>query len=746
MAQEMKNAVCEWCHAKCRVLVHSEDGRLVKVEPDRSYPLWDKISPPVAACLRLHTIREFMGHPDRVHLPLKRAGERGEGKWQTISWDQAFDEIAERLSQLKEKYGAETVASQNGTQRTMEWVIGRFLNVFGSPNYMGANSICHNPCINPGAALLGWPPRHRTQLYIESGAGGRPKTGCVLLLGINPRHSRLRMWPSLRDAKKLGIKLIVVDPRRTETAELADIWLQLRPGTDAALLMSMINVIIEEELYHKEFVDNWCHGLAELRERAREYPPEKVAEITWLPAEKIREAARVYAQNRPAMTTNGMGTEQLSTSIEAIHAKFILSMLTGSIDVDGGDYMTGPARCHIESELDLSEKLSPEQKKKQIGTDRFKLLGWPGRDAIMPHVLRVWGKKFSVDRGSATAHAPSIYRAMITGKPYPVKALIHLASNAMITGGNVKLIYKALKSVEFHVVLDHWLTPSAELADYVLPVTPWMERPYLGTLMATDNTIRGGEKALPSAIAGEFDHRTDYDIMRGISLKLGLGEYWPWEDLEQVFDWQLEPLGITFKEFMAQGGYEDPPKEFQKYKRIGFGTPTGKAELYSTIFEQLGYDPLPYYEESHENPLTKPELAQEYPLMLITGGRIQPYFHSEFRQFESIRRKRPHPVVQIHPETAAESGINSGDWVWIESPRGRIRMKCELFKGIDPRVVHAEHGWWFPELPGEEPWLHGVWESNVNVLTDDDPDVCNKLSGGWPLKTALCKIYPCKVY
>ncbi len=745
MAQEVKKAVCEWCHAKCRVLVYSENGRLIKVEPDQSYPLWDKVYPPIVACLRLRGMREFMEHPYRVHFPLKRAGEKGEGKWQTISWDQAFDEIGAKLGELKGKYGAETLALESGTQRTMCWTIGRFMNTFGSPNYMGAASICHNPCINPGAMLLGWPPRHRTQLFIETGAKG-PKTKCMLLLGINPRQSRVRMWPSVRDAKKLGVKVIVVDPRRTESAEKADIWLQLRPGTDAALLLSMINVIIEEELYNKEFVENWCHGFAELRERAKEYPPEKVTEITWLPAEKIREAARLYAQNTPAVTTNGMGTEQLSTSIEAIHAKFILSMLTGSVDVDGGDYMTGPARCHIESELDLSEMLSPEQKKKQIGTDRFKVIGWPGRDAIMPHVLRVWGKRFSVDRGSAGAHAPSVYRAMISGEPYPVKALIHLASNPMITGPNVKLIHKALKRLDLHVVLDHWLTPTAELADYVLPVTPWMERPYLFTLMSTDNTIRGGEKALPSAIPGEFDHRTDYDIMRGIGLRVGQEQHWPWEDYEAVFNWQLEPIGLTFKEFMAQGGFEDPPKDFKKYERQGFGTPTGKAELYSTIFEQLGYDPLPRYEESHENPLTKPEVAKEYPLMLITGGRIQPYFHSEHRQIDSIRRKRPHPTMQIHPDTAAKLGIGSGDWVWIESPRGRIRMKCQLFDGIDPRVVHAEHGWWFPELPGEEPWLHGVWESNVNVLTDDDPDVCNKLSGGWPLKTALCKVYKVKQY
>ncbi len=745
MTQEVKSAVCMWCQARCRILVHSENGRLVKVEPDPSYPMVDTIFPPTRACLRLRGIKEFIEHPGRVHFPLKRAGERGGGKWQTISWEQALDEIAAKLAELKDKYGAETLAAQTGTGRTMEWVIARFFHLFGTPNYMGAATICHNPCVNAGAALLGWPPRHRTQLFIESGAKG-PKTKCLFLIGINPRHARLRMWKTMQDAKRVGVKIIVVDPRKTESAEMADIWLQLRPASDTALLMSMINVIIEEGLYNKEFVEKWCHGFAELRERAREYPPEKMAEVTWIPADKIRETARIYAQNSPAVTVNGMGTEELENAIEAIHAKFILSMLTGSIDVDGGDYMPGPARCRLESELDLSEALSPEQKKKQIGIDRFKLISWPGRDATMPHVLRVWGKQFSIARAAAGAHAPSVYRAMIDGEPYPVKALIHLASNAMVTAGNIKLIYKALKSVEFHVVLDHWLTPSADLADYVLPVTPWFERPYLSTWNSTDNTIRGGERALPPAIPGEHDHKTDYDIMRGIGLRLGQGEYWPWETLEEVYDYQLEPLGLTFKEFMAQGGFEDPPKEFKKYERQGFGTPTGKAELYSTIFEQLGYDPLPCYEESHENPLTRPDLAQDYPLMLITGGRIQPYFHSEHRQIDSIRRKRPHPIVQIHPDTAAKLGIGSDDWVWIESPRGRIRMKCELFPGIDPRVVHAEHGWWFPELPGEEPWLHGVWESNINVLTDDDPDVCNKIGGGWPLKTALCKIYKVKEY
>ena len=282
------------------------------------------------------------------------------------------------------------------------------------------------------------------------------------------------------------------------------------------------------------------------------------------------------------------------------------------------------------------------------------------------------------------------------------------------------------------------MTPSAELADYVLAAASWLERPYLRHV--------GGEKALPSTIPGEYDHRNDFEVFRELSIRLGLEEYWPWKTVEESYDYRFKPTGMTFEEFMAKEDNDFPPTVEKKYEKTGFATPTGKAELYSTVFEKLGYDPLPNYEEPPESPISTPELAKKYPLILTTGGRFSPLWHSEHRQIDSLRRRHPHPLVQIHPETAIQLSINNGDWVWIESPRGRIRMKCQYFDGIDPRVVHAEHGWWFPELPGEEPWLHGVWESNVNVLTDDNPDVCNKRSGTWPLKTALCKVNKVKEY
>jgi anaerobic selenocysteine-containing dehydrogenase len=712
---------------------------MTRIEEDPTYPV--KVFPPVKACLKLRGAKEWMYHPGRLSYPLKRAGERGEGKWQRISWPQALDELAEKLQQIKEESGGEAIGLTTGTMRTRGDLQARFFHLLGSVNYGGVPNICRGPEQGVAAAMFGWPLRASVSVVLGA------TTKCFLLVGIDPSKSTTRLWKTLRDAKKAGIKLIVVDPRRTQTAELADLWLQLRPATDTALLMSMINVVIEEELYDKEFVDKWCYGFDELRERAREYPAEKVAEITWVPEEKIKEAARMYAANRPASSLHGMGVEHHSNHIQAIQARYALCAITGNVDVEGGSYMPGPAKCITEPELELWELLSVEQKKKQLGSERFKFLHWPAYDLISENVKRVWGKTYYQARSQAACHAPTLYRAILTGKPYPVRAVITSASNPMVTIGNVKMVYKALKSLELYTVWDYFMTPSAELADYVLPVASWLERPFLYTMSGADNIIAAGEQALPATMPGEYDRKSDYDILRELGIRLGQAEYWPWQNLEDLYDYQLQSIGLTFKEFIATtGGLHIPPPEFKKYEKLGFGTPTGKAELCSTIFEKLGYDPLPRYEESHENPVTRPDLAKEYPLMLITGGRTLPYFHSEHRQVDSVRRKHPYPLVQINPETAKELHVGTGDWCWIETPRGRIRMKCQLFDGIDPRVVHCEHGWWYPELPGEEPWLHGVWESNVNVLTDDDPDVCNELDGGWPLRTALCKVYKCKQY
>lgn len=737
MSEQAKitKAYCFWCHSHCKVEVHVRNGRLEKIEEVKDEPRGKRLRSIVRACPRARAAAEYFYHPDRLTFPLKRVGEKGEGRWRRISWDEALDEIAARLKELKERYGPETVATTIGTGRTDDEYRVRFMNLLGSPNIMGQGNICYGPNGTVGLTLLGW----------WTGFAGLAKplgrgTKCVVLWGANPEQANRRMWASVLDRKKEGAKLIVVDPRRTGAADRADMWLQPRPGTDVALIMAMLKVIIDEELYDKEFVEKWCYGFDKLQRHVQDYPLQKVAGITWVPAEKIAEAAR-WCAARPSVIYHSMGVEQSVNTIEFNHAHIIMAAITGNIDIQGGDPIVGypqlPDFRH-DTELELDDKLSPEQRKKQIGADRFRLQSIIGHDLVKKYAVTPWTREVI-----GLAHAPSVYRAMLTGEPYPVRALITVSSNPMITQANTKLVYKALKSLDLYVVHDFWMTPSAELADYVLPCASWLERPQLNDL-----PIDAGEAAMPAQVEGQYDRRPDYDLWRGLGIRLGQHEYWPWKTLEEACDYRLQASGYkSLKELMEKaGGYIPLPGEEKKYERLGFGTPTGKVELYSTILERLGYDPLPRYDEPVESPLGSPELAKEFPLMLITGGRHQPFYHSEHRQIESLRNQHPEPLTQINPETASRLGIGDGDWVWIETPRGRVRQRCRYFDGIAPGVVHAQHGWWFPEEPGEEPWLHGVWESNINVVTSDEPEHCNKMNGGWPLRTALCRVYKVKSY
>ena len=737
-----KTAVCAMCHARCRVVVTSDDGHLVSIEEDSSFPKAGKTWPRVKGCLRLRGAKEWMYHPDRVNYPQKRIGAKGEGKWQTIPWEQAFDEIAAKLTALKEQYGPETLAFNNGTGRTMFEYALRFANLFGTPNQTGPGQICHGPIVILAQTMCGWALRHRTGIAIEESGKAAPLTKCIMLAGINPANSTLKLWNSLRQCRSAGIKVIVIDPRRTEAAELADIWLQLRPGTDYALFLAMINIIIKEKLYDEEFVTKWTYGFDKVTERVAPYTPEKVSEITWVPADKIIAAARMYATNTPSLFPHGMGTEHLQDASSAIQARLILSAICGNIDAKGGEALSGPSRDWIRPpEFCLEDRLSVEQKAKQIAGDRYRLYSWPGRELVQAGIEKMWGARCgTAPPCGGMSHAPTVFRAMLTGKPYPVRAAYTVNSNPLVTMPNSQLVYKALKSLDLYVVNDFLMTPSAELADYVLPAATWLERPRVFDNAGEDSGLYAGEAALPASIPGEYDHKTDYEIFRGLAQRLGFGEYFPWQNLEESLDYRFEPRGMTFKEFMARGGYDFPRDTYKKYEQMGgFGTPTGKLELYSTIIKQLGYEPLPPYVENFENPVSRPDLAREYPLIMTTGARFRWNFHSEYFQVPSIRKRRPDPLVQLHPETASRLGINDGDWVVIESPRGKVRMKCQLFDGLDPRVVNADHGWWFPEKPGSEPSLHGVFESNINVLTDDEH--CDPVHGGWPLKTGLCKIY-----
>jgi thiosulfate reductase/polysulfide reductase chain A len=725
---DVKKTTCMWCHSHCQVELYVKNGRLEKVEEDKSVAKHDQALRQVRACPRARAAIEWVYHPDRLNYPLKRAGERGENKWRQISWEQASDETAGKLKEIIKKYGAEAIASTSGTLRTNDEFRYRFHNLLGSPNIIGTGLNCFGPSYVAAAVTWGHPV-----LNVEVS----PKSKLIMMFGVEGDQADARQWRGISAAVSSGAKLIVVDPRRTVAAKKADIWLQIRPGTDCALIMSLINIIINEKLYDKDFVDKWCYGFDKLAERAADYPPEKVADITWIPAEKIREVAKWSAINKPTCIFHMLGLDHQTNNIEADLAANILTAITGNLDVEGGlplDY--GPITAW---DWEAIDKLSPGQESKEIGSDRFKLQDLVGHKALNEYAIKKWART-----GIIYAHGPLVYRAAITGKPYPIRAMITTISNPLLTIPNTKLVYKALKSLDLYVVMDFWMTPSAQLADYVFPAASWLERPV--ALLTGVRYSSLGEAALPARVEGEYDRRPDFDLWRGLGIRLGQEKDW-WPNFEAALDSVTAPLGHTFNDYIKKFGHVIVgPREERKYEKTGFGTKTGKCELYSTLLERLGYDPLPKFYEPSESPISTPQLAKDYPLILITGGRFQPFYQSEHRQIDSLRKQHPDPLIQMNPETASRLGITDGDWVWIETLRGRVRQKCRYFDGIDPRVVNAEHGWWFPELPGEEPWLHGVWESNINVVTDDEPDICNRINGGQPLKGLLCKVYPVKTY
>ncbi|WP_025321217.1 molybdopterin-containing oxidoreductase family protein [Deferrisoma camini] len=689
---------CRMCHGGCGVLVYCKGERAEKIVGDPDCPISRG-----AVCSKGIASIQLAYHPDRLTHPVRRVGPKGGGRWERISWDEALDTIAERMLRHKERHGAESVVLGYGTGRENEAVIYRFANTFGTPNVLTAGHFCYGPRIATGLITCGGVP----VVDYEN----RPR--CLVLWGnniviSNPDEYKGESFSRALDA---GARLIVVDPRLTRAAARADLWLRLRPGTDAALALGMARVIVDEALYDREFVENHVHGWKPFVERLREYPVDRVERITGVPREQIAEAARLFATTKPAAIQWGVAIEQQNTCADNNRALMALMAITGNIDVPGGQVLFRPPPVRPVSEFSAHRMLPPEQRAKRLGGDRFRLA----------HHFAIINPK-------------AVWDAVLTERPYPVKMLFFISSNPLLTRANADEVRRALEAVEFMAVADFFLTPTAELADIVLPAATWLEMDYIGDYWKRHGYLVARRKAIQ---VGEC--RSDHEMLNDLAHRVGLGEHW-WGSFEQALDHILEPMGVTFQEFLRMGHVRGEVR-YRKYRSGGFSTPTRKFELYSTLLEKWGYDPLPRYREPPESPVSAPDRAREYPYVLITGARLPGFFHTENRQLPGMRELHPHPQVEIHPDTAAREGIREGDWVVIESPRGRCRQRAKLTEAVPPDVVAAQHGWWFPERPEPD---HGWAEANVNRLTDNDYEACDPAMGATPVRTLLCRIAPAR--
>ena len=685
---------CRGCHGGCGVLVHVKDGRIIKLEGDPEIP-----SNRGTMCSKGLAYLQLVYHPDRVKYPLKRSGKKGEGKWQRISWDEALDTIVNKYKEIIPKYGPEAIVIGQGTGRDYAETLYRFANLLGTPNVITAGHMCYVSRLGATLITCGALP--------VCDYDSHPK--CVMVWGNNVVWTHPDEYKAENLARVLaeGARLIVVDPRLTYLAGRADIWLQLRPGTDTALALGIANVIISEGLYDKEFVEKYTHGWDKFVERVQEYPLDKVEKITWVPAAKIKDAARLYAKTKPACIQWGVAIEQTINCTDNNRILTDLMAITGNLDAPGGNVFFTPPPVRTLSQFGMHRELSAEQREKQLGGNTYKL------------AQRV-----------ALVTPKMVWDAILTGKPYPVKAVQLHGSNPVITRANARDVYKALKQVDFLVVSDFFLTPTAELADLVLPAATWLELDYPGGYFLRHGYIFPRRKIVQIGECWQ-----DQKMFNELGKRLGQKDWF--DKVEDAWDYILEPAGLTWEQ-AKEMPYIRGETEYRKYERKGFSTPTKKVELYSTIFEEWGYDPLPQYREIPESPISKPEMTKEYPYILTTGARCTVFFHSEHRMIPWLREIYPDPIVEIHPQTAEKHGIKEGDWVFIESPRGRIKQRAKLTTGIDPRIVAAQHGWWFPEVKTPD---HGWDISNINILTDNDPAGYDVAMGSTNLRVLLCKIY-----
>jgi anaerobic selenocysteine-containing dehydrogenase len=698
--EKVIRTVCQSSHIECGVLVHMEDGKITNIKGDPDHP-----DTKGYCCVKARAQAELMDHPDRLKYPLRRMGERGSGKWERVSWDEALDEIADQLTRIKERYGATSIATLHGTgPRPSLMSTHALATALGSPNVLSVDvQICFVPSLTGQFATWG------SQILMDTGPDYL-NSNCILVIGANPLTSHPPRGVDIAQAKRSGkAKLIVIDPYRTDLAAKADLWLQVRPGTDAALVLAMTKLMIDEELYDRDFVDRWCHGFDELREHLKDYSLEKAAEITWVPAEKIREAARLYATTKPASLHQRVGVEQNINSTQTIRAIANMVALTGNIDIPGGNLLPSRLPGHG------FPRPAPEVELERVGAKEYPMTLGP--DSPMPMVF-----------------APVGHDAIRDGR---LKAIFCAGGNPVILQQDAKGIRDSLKDkLDLHVVADFFMTPTAEIADYVLPAATWLERDdFCGMLHMNSFSIR------QKVVEPRYESRHDMDIVIDLVKRIPWADrrVLPWDNVDEYNESEVSGMGLTFAQ-AKEMGYIPRPVEYKKYEERGFHTPTGKVELYSTRCEKHGYDPLPSYKEPLESPVSSPELLEDYPLILYTGRRSMEYYHSQGRQKGMLRDRLPDPEIEIHPETAEQLKVADGDWIWLETPQvkeERVRFRTSVTTDVYPGMVHAGVGWWFPEdsTPG-----HGCFDSNINVVLTDAPpreEICASLR----TRGTLCRIY-----
>jgi len=677
MKSKVVKTVCNMCTNHCGIDVYLENEKIVKVEgmPEHPYHY---------LCVKPSAIPELVYSKDRLTDPLKKVG----GEFKKISWDEAFSFLADKLNNIKQKYGAKAVDIYVGNPfiaTQAEKVMRRWADLYGTPNYTTGARYCFIPKVIGHALTVGG----MVLPYVTDG------TKCMVIWGKNPQETFASEIYKINQLLKEGVKLIVVDPRKTPLAKRADIHAQVRPGADCALALGLLNVIISEGLYDKAFVKDRTVGFDRFAKYVKEFTPKRVEEITWVPARTIEAFARMYATTKPACTSLGVSMDHCTNGIQAIRAITTMIAITSNLDVPGGNILDPGGLA--QTNLRLPDKVAGVP---TIGDD-YPLYTQYIRETVLTHLLD----------------------GILDGKPYPVKGLIVVGSNCAVTWPDSIRVRQALDKLDLLAVIDIFMTDTAKMANIVLPATTFLEREDIRDAWHNHENlclfVRTNRVIEPIGNSME-----DWKIWAELGKRMGYAEYFPWKDTEELHRELLKITGITVEQLKQNpGGIIYREKKYQQYLKDGFNTPTKKVEIYSETLDKLGIDPIPTFREPLESPVSRPDLAKRYPLLLTTGARSTVYLHSEYRNLPSLRKLLPEPFIEINTETARSLGITAGDWVTVESLRGSIKIKAKPTDEIHPRVVSIQMGW---------------AEANVNFLTSNETS--DPVLGIAGLRSSLCRV------
>jgi anaerobic selenocysteine-containing dehydrogenase len=685
-------STCYECDANCAIDVTLDaTGEPVSIEgPD---------------CPRCYVQLDRRNHPDRLLYPLKRVGPRGSGEFERISWDEALDTIAEQLRHTREQHGAPAAAFFAGYTKEARPQLQRLAHAFGSPNYMTESGCCFSATKVAEEVTLG--KKIKTTSTVASN-----NTKCLLVWSTNPRGSIPPFHQHPLAHAKPGRPMIVVDPRRTRLAEQADVFLQIRPGTDGALALGFHHLIFANGWQDQAFLDQWGKGVDAFRDYVADFPPERVAEICGIAASDLCRAAELFATLRPAqIMLSPTATVQHSNGFQNHRAVVLLSAVTGNIDREGGNRF-------------FNDKVLP----KPIELFDHCLNDLPPRvgDEVFPVWTRHW----------PAAQSMLLPDCILEGKPQRIRSLLAMGINTAMWA-NSKRVERALGALDFFAASDFFHNPATRMADIVLPAATNLERE---ALIAYPGCAYQGElRYRRQVVAPKGEARPDAEVFLDLGVRLGMADqFWDgdlaasWaeaaegipEDIrQQVYD---DPNGVTVFakaiDELVDHGFLDADRQ---YRLHGFNTVSGKVEFDSDELRAAGHDGLPVWREPAESPVSTPEVARDFPLVLTSGARHKHATHSQHQYLERMRKAMPQPLVELHPDDAALRGIGNGDRVEVRTRRGAVVFTAKVTDAIKPGVAHCQHG-----------WNH----ANVNELTDDA--ALDPISGFPPFKSLLCDVVP----